>query len=111
MTSDQELKNTVAAILYRADPEGLVPMGVPDDEYDSEAEIILDRLAEVHNVDEMAALVANVLRQQFGYGTTEEADGTKQTGVPLYPESDLDEMYSADKYRTLAADLWAAVND
>lgn len=111
MTSDQELKNTVAAILYRADPEGLVPMGVPDDEYDCEAEIILDRLVEVHNVDDMATLVANVLRQQFGYGTTEKADGTKQTGVAMYPESDLDEMYSADKYRTLAAELWAAIND
>lgn len=60
-------------------------MGVPDDEYDCEAEIILDRLVEVHNVDDMATLVANVLRQQFGYGTTKKADGTKQTGVRCTP--------------------------
>ena len=43
MTSDQELKQKIAGILMDADPEGLVPMGVPGDEYDGEEEHLIDK--------------------------------------------------------------------
>lgn len=94
MTSDQELKQKIVGILMDADPEGLVPMGVPGDEYDSEAEYIMDRLAEATSQAEMSCLVARVFRQQFGYGESTDAEGNcTGESVPLYEEAELNAMY------------------
>ena len=55
MTSDQELKGKVAVVLFNADPEGLAVMRCPSDEYDCEAELILDRLHEIAEVVRQSA--------------------------------------------------------
>lgn len=114
MTSDQELKQKIAGILMDADPEGLVPMGVPGDEYDGEAEYIMDRLAEATNQAEMSCLVARVFRQQFGYGHSTDAEGNcTGESVPLYEEAELNAMYDplSPRFQKLGQSLWAVVND
>lgn len=112
MTSDQELKGKVAVALYNADPEGLAVMRCPSDEYDCEAELIMDRLHEVTNTADMSRLVATVFRAQFGHGTTVKGDGTTSHG-PVYDEADLDRMYDPESamFQSLGKELWEIIND
>ena len=119
MTSDQELKNKIAAVLYRADPAGLAVMGAPGDEYGCEAELIMDRLGEATCEADLSRIVANVFRRQFGYGTQGEHLNPLSWGevVPLYEPAELDRMYgpeagpAPEKFQNIARELWPVVND
>ncbi len=121
MTSDQELKNRIASALYNADPEGLAVMGAPGDEYASEAEIIMDRLAEINSASDMATLIANVFRRQFGWGTSvntsrspsEPSSKEWTEAQPLYSEADLNQIYNPESevYRILGQEIWNLIND
>ncbi|GEM_PF-1264236 len=119
MTSDQELKNRIASALYNADPEGLAVTAAPSDEYSSEAEIIMDRLAEINSASDMAVLIANVFRRQFGWGTvanasqSEPSDHEWAEAQPLYSEAELDQIYNPESevYKILGQEIWNLVND
>ena len=54
---------SVRAILVRLDPEGLIKLGAPDDEYDGEARQITDALD--RGADPTAELVRSVWERQF----------------------------------------------
>jgi hypothetical protein len=60
----------IKAALDSEDPEGLVAMGAPADEYESEALLIQGRIAKVSadkvSVDQIADIVAEVWNSQFG---------------------------------------------
>lgn len=55
----------VGDLLYRFDPIGLVPFGVPADEYDGEAEAILERLPDCRSTDDVQTMVHRVFVERF----------------------------------------------
>ncbi|TGK34424.1 hypothetical protein EHO66_00680 [Leptospira kmetyi] len=74
----------LSTLLYDHDPLGLTALRCPEDEYDPEAETILDRLEECH--DSLSLQI--VIHQEFIRWFGEEAAG------PL------------ENYEDLAMDLW-----
>ena len=61
----------VSEILADWDAEGLIKMGAPRDEYDSEARHILEQLDRGASVDLAAAVIAEVFQRSF-YGDQEK---------------------------------------
>jgi hypothetical protein len=58
-------KRVLREILRKWDPEGLIEMGLPKNEYDPEVERICAQLEEVNNAEEMAALLKTTLSNMF----------------------------------------------
>lgn len=63
----------ISELLRYEDIEGLLSMGAPDDEYESEAEMIADRVGEVEERssekitrEEVEEIVAAVWKKRFG---------------------------------------------
>lgn len=61
-------KNDIEAILVKHDPQGLIAIGAPLDEYESEAEMVFDAIAN-HNdlisVDRLMDILHSVFVLQF----------------------------------------------
>ncbi len=53
-------------VVNKHDPQGLLRMGAPEDEYLSEAEMILNSLHSVNSLEECHNLVYNVFENMFG---------------------------------------------
>jgi hypothetical protein len=72
----------IKAALDSEDVEGLLAMGSPPDEYDSEASLIEDRIAKVAgdklNVDRIADIVTEVWNSQFGPFDEEDLNKRRQ---------------------------------
>ena len=75
----------VARVLCRHDPEGLIEIGAPADEYDYEAQQIAARLPRAKSEDESRRLAVDVFQRAF------------------------DRDYPADDptFRAIARDLWS----
>jgi hypothetical protein len=60
----------IKAAIDSEDPEGLIAMGAPTDEYESEASVIEAQIAKVAadkvNVEQITDIVAEVWNSQFG---------------------------------------------
>ena len=63
-----ELYDQVNELLYRFDPVGLRLYGVPADEYEGEAELILPRLRTCRSADEVEVVVRDVFTHMFTDG-------------------------------------------
>jgi hypothetical protein len=74
--------HTIKVALDSEDVEGLLAMGCPPDEYDSEASLIEGRIAKVPgdklNADRIADIVAEVWNSQFGPFDEEDLDKRRQ---------------------------------
>ena len=72
----------IKAALDSEDPEGLLAVGAPGDEYESEASLIEGRIAKVAadkvNVDQIADIVAEVWNSQFGPFDAENLNKRRQ---------------------------------
>ena len=72
----------IKAALDSEDPEGLLAMGAPHDEYYSEASLIEGRIAKVHtdeiSADRIADIVAEVWNSQFGPFDEEDLNKRRQ---------------------------------
>lgn len=68
--------NKISQILYKIDPQGLVSMGVPRDEYDSEAKCIYEKISSRSNVSitDLTEIVYQVFKKQFGTGTNSKGN-------------------------------------
>jgi len=55
----------VQDVLREWDPEGLIEMGLPANEYNPEAERICNRLPEVESAEQMTSLLQGVFSQMF----------------------------------------------
>ena len=117
MASEDRSREKVAEIIRRLDPERMAVFGsdlalLYQDVVDS----IMVRLTEVSDGDALAAVIADEFRQEFGYDGVEldiEADVEEVEALPVifkYSEAELDEIYSADKFRAVAIEVWAAVH-
>ena len=66
-------KQQIAEILVKHDIEGFIRMGAPIDEYDSEAEILSNRLVfgacTDNNPSVIATMLAFIFAASFGYDT------------------------------------------
>jgi hypothetical protein len=71
----------VTDLLRKEDVEGLISMGAPDDEYDSEAEMITNRIGEKESEPsnrrisrgEVVSIIANVWKDMFSLSDEELA--------------------------------------
>lgn len=72
----------IKAALDGEDIEGLLELGSPSDEYDSEASMIEGRIAKLagdeFNVDKIADIVAEVWNSQFGPFDEEDLNKRRQ---------------------------------
>ena len=73
-------------MLFEHDPAGLRQFGMPWNQYDSEAEMILRRLTDVRSEDEARGMIHQVFVEQF----------------------DADWALTADHYAPLARAIWSA---
>ncbi|MEQ6898697.1 hypothetical protein [Microbacterium sp. KR10-403] len=82
-----DLAEDLAALLYRVDPLGLVPIGVPADEYRAEAEAITRRLGEVRTVEDLE----RIAHEEFVAWFSPELAGAR------------------DRYTALAHEAWTLI--
>ncbi len=73
----------IEAILVEQDPEGLIRMGAPSDEYKSEAQMIYNRITNenIKNIDSLIIKVIGVMFEMFGVSTESYKGGVKQPGL------------------------------
>lgn len=60
-----ELVSVVSSILYHHDPAGLAKLGVPEDEYDSEAYFILEEMSDKRQTKSSSKLIYDVFEHSF----------------------------------------------
>lgn len=71
-----ELVSIVSAILYHYDPAGLAKLGVPEDEYDSEAYLILELVQNHSGFSRLVKLIYDVFEHSFSKEHTLEIHDT-----------------------------------
>jgi hypothetical protein len=93
----------IQLILIDADINGLIRMGAPEDEYNSEAKSILDNISKDSSIDEISIVIWDVFYDSFCTGTIGgtkdkfELDRTQACAI----------MGSADQYRCIAEKIEA----
>ncbi len=55
----------VKAVIDRADPDGLLEIGAPSDEYDSESKEIADKISGNDSVENIAVTAAKIFSRTF----------------------------------------------
>ena len=63
----------VKKVIDRHDPYGLLAMGCPADEYDSESRDIASKINEYNSVDEIAVICSAVFTRWFGIDFLKES--------------------------------------
>ncbi len=83
----EEVVASVMSALHKADPIGLVEMGSPDDEYESEAETIVMRLAdrrEIVSVEDAVSIVHEEFVRWFSEDMAGERDRYEAVGADVH---------------------------
>jgi hypothetical protein len=77
--------SSISHALHEADPIGLASMGAPQDEYDSEAETIVLRLADRRSLS-TAEEVAQIVHDEFVRWFDEDLAGDRERYEPVAAE-------------------------
>jgi len=85
MRMSADLVSELTALLYRFDLLGLVPVGVPADEYRPEAETIAQRLDEAHTVEDLE----RIAHEEFTAWFSPELAGPRERYGALAREAGL----------------------
>ena len=64
--------NEISKVMFDYDIEGLADLGCPEDEYDSEAELLFNNIIDDMTVEEMAGLCKQVYDCMFLWNHTTE---------------------------------------
>lgn len=64
--------NEISKVMFNYDIEGLADLGCPEDEYDSEAELLFNNIVDEMTVEEMAGLCKQVYDCMFLWNHTTE---------------------------------------
>lgn len=80
-------EDVVREILLDWDPEGLLEMGAPEDEYDPEVERVVKHLSEIETPEEMIDLLRAVFSHMFARDYA--WDECKQAGNELFRRLEL----------------------
>ena len=64
--------NEISKVMFNYDIEGLADLGCPEDEYDSEAELLFNNIIDDMTVEEMAGLCKQVYDCMFLWNHTTE---------------------------------------
>ena len=64
--------NEISKVMFDYDIEGLADLGCPEDEYDSEAELLFNNIIDEMTVEEMAGLCKQVYDCMFLWNHTTE---------------------------------------
>ena len=64
--------NEISKVMFDYDIEGLADLGCPEDEYDSEAELLFNNIVDDMTVEEMAGLCKQVYDCMFLWNHTTE---------------------------------------
>ena len=97
--------NLIDQVLIEQDPEGLIKMGAPDDEYSSEAEKIYNRIITENkkNIIDYTSAVVFVFYEAFGSYSNEE-------GYFGYSWNYLNK-YRVDKYKVIGKLIFELSNE
>lgn len=76
---DELIVEAIRELFIDDDPQGLIQVGAPDDEYDTEIAMVVELAPGIRTIDELQAVLLGVF--QRGFGT--ESAGTLETYGPL----------------------------
>ena len=62
----KDVLDAVKNVLKEIDMYGLIEHGAPDDEFDTEAEMIVELLKAGTSIEEISGIIADVLNKMFG---------------------------------------------
>ncbi len=79
-----DLEHKVDRVLRTADFEGLLRRGAPEDEYESEAQMITERLTSCHNPDDVRAVIVSVFKAQFDQTPNYDAVALSQAAIDIW---------------------------
>lgn len=75
------MKEKIEAILVKYDPVKLIKMGAPQDEYDSEAQMIYERTTRHFSLEKIHEIVYDVFVKQFTGGTKYKMEDGEMTSL------------------------------
>ncbi len=64
--SYEELFSVVKTVLKKIDMYGLIEHGAPDDEFNTEAEMIIEQIRSGSSIEDISGIIADVLNRMFG---------------------------------------------